>query len=109
MKLVLRQTDEFQAWLNNQDALTTTRVRARLERVQNEGHFGDHKFFRGLMELRWKVGLRVYLVRQQNEVVALLGGNKHAQTRDIDTAEKILKREIQTSQTLQTRKGPRKS
>gem|GEM_PF-544493 len=58
MKLTLRITHEFSDWLDTQEALTQKRVRARLERLQNEAHLGDHKHFSGLTELRWE-GIRM--------------------------------------------------
>jgi putative addiction module killer protein len=96
MKLFVRSTPEFQAWLSEQDGLTVKRVRARLERVENEGHFGDHKHFADLTELRWKVGLRVYIAVIHPNVIVILGGNKNGQDKDIKKAKKILKRELQS-------------
>ena len=33
------------------------------------GHFGDHKRFEGLIELRWKNGTRVYSFMWGNTIV----------------------------------------
>jgi putative addiction module killer protein len=54
------------------------------------GHFGDCRRFAGLIELKWKNGIRVYAFRWGNAVIiALNGGNKNGQNRDIKKAKKI--------------------
>lgn len=54
------------------------------------GHFSDHKRFEGLIELRWKNGIRVYsFIWGDAIVIALNGGNKNGQDRDINRAKKI--------------------
>ncbi|MFH0799697.1 MAG: type II toxin-antitoxin system RelE/ParE family toxin [Pseudomonadota bacterium] len=64
-------------------------VLARLDMV-SIGHFGDHKRFEGLLELRWLNGTRVYgFFWGASIVIALYGGNKNAQARDIKKAKKI--------------------
>lgn len=54
------------------------------------GHFGNHKRFEGLIELRWLNGTRVYSFLWGSAIViALYGGNKNAQSRDIQKAKRI--------------------
>ncbi len=66
------------------------------------GHFGDHKRFEGLIELRWHNGTRVYAFHWGHAViVALYGGNKHAQNRDIKKAKKIRDEVLEGIRTLQ--------
>ena len=55
----------------------------------SQGHFGNHKKFQGLIELRWKNGLRVYLFMWGDAiVVAINGGSKNGQNKDINKAKK---------------------
>jgi putative addiction module killer protein len=89
MKYEILTTNEFDAWLLEQQPRIRVIVKARLDHVAI-GHFGDHKRFDGLIEFRWKNGTRVYSFHWgQAIVVALFGGNKHGQDRDIKKAKKI--------------------
>lgn len=82
-------TSEFECWLEDQVPKTRAIIKARLDLIC-VGHFGDHKRFEGLIELRWMNGNRLYVFYWQNSViVALYGGTKHAQNRDIKKAKKI--------------------
>ena len=48
------------------------------------GHFSSVKYYDGLMELKWKSRLRIYLVRTEKIVlVSLGGGTKNGQDKDI--------------------------
>lgn len=83
------KTTEFEEWLECLAPKTKTIVLARLDMIA-VGHFGDHKRFDGLLELRWVNGTRVYgFFWGSDIVVALHGGNKNAQNRDIKKAKKI--------------------
>jgi len=85
---VLR-TDEFDSWLSKQPPKTRAIILARLDML-TLGHFSDHKRFEGLIELRWKNGIRVYSFMWGDAIViALNGGNKNGQDRDIKRAKKI--------------------
>ena len=67
-------------------------INARLQRIENDGHFGTINTFDGLIELKWKSGLRVYTHRFETTlVIVLLGGNKNGQSKDIKQAKKVLK------------------
>lgn len=88
MNYKIVKTAEFDAWLVLQQPKIRTIVKARLDLIST-GHFGDHKRFEGLIELRWKNGIRVYsFILGSKVVVALNGGNKNGQDRDIKKAKK---------------------
>ena len=96
---VLR-TDEFNEWLERQSLKTRTMVKARLDLVAL-GHFGNYKRFEGLIELRWMNGMRVYaFLWGQFVVVALYGGNKNGQDKDIKKAKKIRDEVLEGSRTV---------
>lgn len=83
------KTAELQRWLDRLPPKTKAIVLARLD-MMAIGHFGDHKRFEGLFELRWRNGTRLYgFFWQPGIVVALYGGNKNGQRRDIKKAKKI--------------------
>ena len=68
------------------------RVVGRIRRMQ-QGNFGDVRSLgRGLMEMRvdYGPGYRIYFVRRGELVVILLcGGDKRAQTKDIERARNM--------------------
>jgi putative addiction module killer protein len=87
--------------MSKQQPKVKTLVMARLD-LLSIGHFGDHKRFEGLIELRWKNGTRVYTFMWSNAiVVALNGGNKNAQTKDIKKAVKIRNEILEGSRSIQ--------
>jgi hypothetical protein len=45
---------------------------------------------RGITELRWKSGLRVYSAERISNLILLLGGNKNGQDKDIRKAKRLL-------------------
>ncbi len=57
-------TRSFSEWLDDQPDPIRHRIDARLVLIR-QGHFGDVKRFDGLTELRWKNGLRVYVLKSQ--------------------------------------------
>ena len=65
------KTAEFQGWLNRLPAKSKSIVLARLDMLAI-GHFGDHKRFDGLFELRWMNGTRLYGFFWQSNVVLVL-------------------------------------
>lgn len=93
MKYKLLKTEEFDEWLNEQSPKSRVQIADRLDKVKDEGYFGDHKDVReNIWELRWKNGRRVYYALIPVEhVLLLIGGNKNGQTKDINQAEKIYK------------------
>jgi putative addiction module killer protein len=93
----VEKTAEFQKWFKSADNTTRIRVAARLLKVEAHSHLGKFKNLdQGLCELKWSIGLRVYFViatdEQGNLFVALLGGGKNGQSRDISKARTILER-----------------
>ena len=83
------KTEEFDSWLSRLPPKTRATVLARLDMI-SVGHFGDHKRFEGLLEFRWRNGTRVYgFFWRSSIVIALFGGNKNGQNRDIKKAKKI--------------------
>ena len=89
MNYQVLKTVEFDNWLDALQPKLRTQILARLDLVAM-GHFGSHKRFEGLIELRWLNGTRVYSFLWGSAiVVSLYGGNKNAQSRDIQKAKKI--------------------
>ena len=91
----LLRLPDFSAWLGELNAKSQAQVEARLLRVRDHGHFGDHRYLGdGLAELRWKNGWRVYFARVEvsggDAVLLILGGSKNGQQKDIRKARTIL-------------------
>lgn len=83
------KTNEFDDWFSSLPPKTKAIITARLD-LLSVGHFGNHKRFEGLIELRWVNGNRVYtFLWGQSIIVALYGGNKNGQDKDIKKAKKI--------------------
>jgi putative addiction module killer protein len=90
---LLRQTEEFVAWLDAlSDKATQVRVAARLRQVE-AGNLGDWKVVEGdvaEMRMHFGPGYRLYFTRRGQIVVVLLcGGNKSTQAKDIRRAAKL--------------------
>ena len=101
MAYQILKTSEFERWLSKQQPKIKTLITARLD-LLSVGHFGVHKRFEGLIELRWKNGTRVYAFMWSNAiVVALNGGNKNAQAKDIKKAVKIRNEILEGSRSVQ--------
>jgi putative addiction module killer protein len=87
--ITVRQTAEFERWLNDlADKVAVRRIAQRLVRVQ-AGLLGDVKYFSGIGELRVDhgPGYRLYFFRRGKTVIILLcGGDKSSQKRDIARA-----------------------
>jgi putative addiction module killer protein len=95
------KTDEFGEWLEELPPKTRSIVLGRLDMV-SAGYFGDHKRFEGLLELRWLNGTRVYaFFWGASVVVALNGGNKNGQSRDIKKAKRIRDEVLDGTRTVQ--------
>ena len=95
------KTEEFEKWLKKQQPKVRVLVISRLD-LLSLGHFGNHKRFEGLIELKWRNGIRVYTFMWGDAiVVALNGGNKNGQDRDIKKAIKIRNEILEGSRTIQ--------
>ncbi len=94
MKYELRSTKQYDKWFARlKDSSVKIKVLARLDRVSN-GNFGDFRqISTNLYELRcfFGGGLRIYCTVQKSRVVFLLtGGDKSAQSKDIERASALL-------------------
>jgi putative addiction module killer protein len=91
VKYKLLKTEEFEDWLDEQPSRSRIQIADRLDKIKDEGYFGDHKEVRdNIWELRWKNGRRIYYsLIPIEQVLLLIGGNKNGQTKAINQAEKI--------------------
>lgn len=73
-------------------------ISKRLIRTKNY-NYGDYKDLgKGLKELRFKTGLRIYFTEDENIIVILLnGGDKKQQSKDIKKAKEYLNEYIERS------------
>ena len=91
----VRQTQEFQTWL---DGLTDRRVQVRIAariRLAELGNLGDWQSVGGsVSELRVDIGpgYRLYFTRRgKANIVMLFGGDKSSQKRDIKRVHRIVR------------------
>ena len=74
------------------DRSVAIRVDQRLQRLA-DGNPGFHKRFDRLLELKWKTGtmgsFRVYCY-DRDGILLLLGGHKDTQSKDIESAKRLL-------------------
>jgi putative addiction module killer protein len=92
---IVRQTQEFQDWLDGlRDRRAQIRIAARL-RLAEAGNLGDWKPVGGdVSEMRVDVGggYRLYFTRKGSILIVMLaGGDKSTQAGDIKRAQRILK------------------
>ena len=90
----IRQTQEFQDWLDGlKDVRAQVRIAARL-RLAEAGNLGDWKSVGNEvseMRIAFGPGYRLYFTRRQSIIVVMLaGGNKSSQAQDIKRAQLIL-------------------
>ncbi len=88
------RSDVFAEWLDDlRDRQARARIIKRIEKVENEGHFGDvSPVGDGVCEFRYDFGpgYRIYYITEGSAVVILLcGGDKSSQQRDIADAKQI--------------------
>ena len=85
---------EFDDWLASRRKKERLQVQDRLDLIETEGHFGDHKSVTDdntVWELRWANGRRVYYsYLPKTKIIVLLGGNKNGQEKDIKRASNLL-------------------
>jgi putative addiction module killer protein len=91
---VIRQTEEFQDWLDAlKDIKAQIRIAARLRQAE-AGNLGDWKPVGdevSEMRVAFGPGYRLYFTRRQNILIVMLaGGDKTTQSKDIKRAKKLL-------------------
>ena len=91
----VRQTQDFQDWLDAlKDLRAQVRIAARL-RLAEAGNLGDWKSVGGEvseMRVEFGPGYRLYFTRRGSVLIVMLaGGDKSTQARDIKQAQRILK------------------
>lgn len=83
----------FMEWIDSLDNISKRRIQSRLTRLL-ENNFGDHKKIDNeISELRFTfgAGYRIYYTEIDNTIVLLInGGDKSAQSKDINRAKNIL-------------------
>ena len=99
---LIEKTLEFDKWLRKlNDLRGKAKILIRLQKLENEEHFGDCKSVGdGVNELRinYAKGYRIYYKELNGKIILLLiGGNKSSQQRDIKKA-KALASQIQTNE-----------
>jgi putative addiction module killer protein len=92
----IKQTEIFESWYNNlKDIEAVAAIRKRLDKIERESYFGDHKRTKGgkVWELRIHIGkgYRVYYALRDKGVLLLCGGHKDTQKKDTARAKLILK------------------
>lgn len=90
----IEKTVEFDRWLRRlKDVRAKAKVLFRIQRIENDGHFGDCKSVgNGISEIRihFAKGYRVYFKEKNGRIIVLLaGGDKSSQKRDIKKAKEI--------------------
>ncbi len=54
------RTEEFEDWYNTLPLKTQLMIKARLQKIEFDGHWGTVNRFDSLIELKWGHGLRIY-------------------------------------------------
>jgi putative addiction module killer protein len=91
----IKQTETYQKWEHRlKDHIAKAAIAARIFRLAN-GLPGDvSPVGQGISELRihYGPGYRIYFKKNGNEIIILLcGGDKSTQSKDIETAKKLVK------------------
>jgi putative addiction module killer protein len=94
-EIVIKQTEQYSKWFSSlRDRVARAKIDIRIRRL-SMGNLGDAKSVGGgVSELRinFGPGYRVYFAHRGNKIVLLLaGGDKSSQSRDIETALKLVK------------------
>jgi putative addiction module killer protein len=90
----IEKTIEFDKWIRKlKDLKAKSKILFRIQKIENDGHFGDHKAVGdGIRELRinYSKGYRVYFKEKDGRIIILLiGGDKSSQQDDINKAKDI--------------------
>ena len=93
----IEKTSEFDKWLKKlPDLRAKAKVLFRLQKLENDEHFGDFKTVgEGIIELRidYAKVYRIYLKEKDKKlIILLLGGVKSTQNEDIKKAKAIWRR-----------------
>jgi len=87
MVMHIKETKDFKEWFNVLTKKEQAQIAARFERIETYGHFGDAKNLgKGLCELRWKNGWRVYFIAGLESIILIIGGHKNEQEKNIKKA-----------------------
>ncbi len=94
MRYRIITTPEYKEWLTRETPKSRVQIASRLELIETEGHFGNHKNLGAdIWELKWVNGRRVYYAYiPEDNIMLLLGGNKNGQSKDITQSKKIFKK-----------------
>ncbi len=89
----------FDDWLNSLDKSDKIEVLIRLERLKS-GLYGKYRnLSKGISELKFYNGNRIYFAEINNLILLLInGGNKQRQSKDIKKAENYLKEYLERKQ-----------
>lgn len=81
----------FDEWFHELDNSIKAKVLVRIERLKS-GLYGKYRNLKkGISELKFESGERIYFTEENNTIVILLtAGNKQRQSDDIKTAESYL-------------------
>ena len=81
----------FDEWFNSLDNSQKAKILIRLDRLRF-GLYGTYRNLKkGVSELKFSTGERIYFAEENNTIIILLtAGNKQRQSNDIKTAEQYL-------------------
>ncbi len=90
----IEKTTEFDKWFRKlKDLRATAKILVRIQKLEYEEHFGDHKpIGNGINELKinYAKGYRIYFKETNGKIIILLiGGDKSTQQKDIEKANDI--------------------
>ena len=90
----IEKTTEFDKWVKKlNDLRAKAKILLRLQKLENEEHFGDCKpVGNGISELKinYAKGYRIYFKEADGKIIILLiGGDKSTQKKDIEKAKEI--------------------
>jgi putative addiction module killer protein len=94
-KFVIYQTGDYKDWLEEQTLKSQRQIHSRILKIEEEGHFGHHKYLggSGIWELKFNDGRRIYYALvPPAKVILLLGGDKNGQDKDIQKAAKSFRK-----------------
>jgi len=87
------KSEQFNKWYKKLDLTQKTLIDVRLTRILINHHFGEYRNLGSVLELKFRMGLRIYFGKDGDKIIILLcGGGKNSkkeQSRDIEQANKI--------------------